>query len=47
MPSLAMALSAVLDMVNPEFPNHHQRVAYIAYQLRLPFPQRKAGLLSA
>jgi HD-GYP domain-containing protein (c-di-GMP phosphodiesterase class II) len=50
MSSLAMSLSAVLDMANPEFANHHQRVAFIAYQLglelNLPFLERKDILLA-
>jgi HD-GYP domain-containing protein (c-di-GMP phosphodiesterase class II) len=48
--SLAMSLSAVLDMVSPRFASHHQRTAFIAYQIglemNLPFQDRKDLLLA-
>jgi len=48
--SLAMSFSAVLDMLSPRFANHHQRTAFIAYQMglemNLPIEYRQDLLLA-
>jgi HD-GYP domain len=48
--SLALSLSAALDMVSPSYANHHQRTAFVAYnlglELGLPLGRRKDLLLA-